>query len=516
MKKLRKIISCLVLMNAIGISNSHSNVVCAHSAQLEDITYDPCTPVEYVDEDNIGAGENEPWYCFTKYNGLPIHLANNGNNGYDKTTITYNLELVDNNGISWYAMGRTGEEGDALRNAIIDGMKEWNKITFYRTTSGNGVIKAKVTDVVHNYYGHDQNIVVYPIFSQRPSIIMEYNENTITEVLDSEGNVDHYHASQYIMKVPVNYGNGFLLANGFLENSGMRMIAYALGLDNIDISLHNDDTYHHQEALMGGNFNNVGGPRNITYRDIAGIAITRGFHEEGNHRWMLDESYNIANQKKYICMICNGVRYKNKNDNSISYYFTYKKCNNNHTVDSGNMIALASYENKDYYKCKYCRYIAPFKDLVTQDYEYQMFEGYDDHLTKSKNTKMYYSFNEKHDIVKGYCSKCNYHVHEQVFKYYNNRGHRMTCIYCNESFGGIKTHSVLASKLINGRYAPCIVCKEMLDIEVDKATIESKIIYRTENGSYILENGIIVLDDRDLEAYLNDTLKFYKVGEEAI
>lgn len=509
MKNLKKIISSLVLMSFIGISNI--NVVKASSITLEDVTYDPCVPVEYVDNSNIGDGEFEPWYCFTKYNGLPVHLPDNH---YAPAQISYSFELCDDNGITWYAMGRTGEEGNDLIFSIQDGLREWNKITYYRTTGSVSVIKAKVAEVFEAPIYATKNIKIYPIFSQRPSISFNIDESSISPVLDSNGNINHYHATSYIMKVPVNYGNGFLLSNGFLKNAGMRMVAYALGLDNLDETLHNDGTYHHQEALMGGNFNNVGGPRNITFRDIAGIGVTMELHDENAHKWMHDSNSDTATVNKYICAICNGVRYVNKS-NHINCY-TYKKCNNDHSVNSGNMFALASYEDKDYIKCRYCRYVAPFSDLVAQDYEYQKFDGYDIHLTKAKNRNLYYSFNEKHDMVEGYCSKCNYHVHEQVYKYYNNRGHRMTCIYCNESFGGIKTHSVLASKLINGRYAPCIVCKEMLDLEVDKATIESKIIYRTENGSYILENGIIVLDDRDLEAYLNDTLKFYKVGEETI
>ncbi len=34
----------------------------------------------------------------------------------------------------------------------------------------------------------------------------------------------------------------------------------------------------------------------------------------------------------------------------------------------------------------------------------------------------------------------------------------------------------------------------------------------TENGSYILPNGVIVLADEDIEAYMNGTLTFH-VGE---
>ena len=33
------------------------------------------------------------------------------------------------------------------------------------------------------------------------------------------------------------------------------------------------------------------------------------------------------------------------------------------------------------------------------------------------------------------------------------------------------------------------------------------------NGSYILQNGIVVLVDSDIEAYLNGTLVFYNIND---
>lgn len=35
----------------------------------------------------------------------------------------------------------------------------------------------------------------------------------------------------------------------------------------------------------------------------------------------------------------------------------------------------------------------------------------------------------------------------------------------------------------------------------------------TENGSYILPNGVIVLVDEDIESYFNGTLEFYSDEE---
>ena len=40
--------------------------------------------------------------------------------------------------------------------------------------------------------------------------------------------------------------------------------------------------------------------------------------------------------------------------------------------------------------------------------------------------------------------------------------------------------------------------------------------HKTENGSYILPNGIIVLNELDLEAYFDGTLVFIPYGSESI
>lgn len=46
--------------------------------------------------------------------------------------------------------------------------------------------------------------------------------------------------------------------------------------------------------------------QSITYKDLAGVAITRGFHTDSDHRWLKDSNtYN--GEYKLICSICNGV-----------------------------------------------------------------------------------------------------------------------------------------------------------------------------------------------------------------
>ena len=44
---------------------------------------------------------------------------------------------------------------------------------------------------------------------------------------------------------------------------------------------------------------------------------------------------------------------------------------NCHSIESGNMMAVARYGNKDYWKCKYCRQTTGFANNVEQNYSYQ-------------------------------------------------------------------------------------------------------------------------------------------------
>ena len=59
-------------------------------------------------------------------------------------------------------------------------------------------------------------------------------------------------------------------------------------------------------------------------------------------------------------------------------------------------------------------------------------------------------------------------------------------------------------------YATCLLCGGPAQMGFDQWTINSSSITKvTINGSFILPNGVIVLEDEDLEAYLNGTLIFY-------
>ena len=62
------------------------------------------------------------------------------------------------------------------------------------------------------------------------------------------------------------------------------------------------------------------------------------------------------------------------------------------------------------------------------------------------------------------------------------------------------------------KYAICLACggKAEVGIVLHQAIGN---LPRSENGSYIMPNGVIVLVDEDIESYFNGTLVFYNPND---
>ncbi len=92
------------------------------------------------------------------------------------------------------------------------------------------------------------------------------------------------------------------------------------------------------------------------------------------------------------------------------------------------------------------------------------------------------------------------------YEYYSSTLHIESC-GCG-TFGTTKSaHVVKASTLTSG-LSDCLICGHL--VPTDGFGMIIKNVQKVSvNGSYILPNGIIVLVDEDVEAYLNGTLVFY-------
>ena len=90
----------------------------------------------------------------------------------------------------------------------------------------------------------------------------------------------------------------------------------------------------------------------------------------------------------------------------------------------------------------------------------------------------------------------------------NRYAHKCSCV-CG-SGAKIEKHIVAASDVVdNGDFASCIGCGYLIDLRDDYYNSIVSIAQVSLNGSYILNNGIIVLVDEDIQTYLEGELKFY-------
>ena len=101
--------------------------------------------------------------------------------------------------------------------------------------------------------------------------------------------------------------------------------------------------------------------------------------------------------------------------------------------------------------------------------------------------------------------------HEHIFVYqtYNNLTHKKICScgkYTYENHVGVHKPGIIGLS--------CLYCNKLLDFGggMGEGVLSNNIIATTENGSYKLSNGLIILNERDLLSYLNGTLIF--IGKE--
>lgn len=539
-------IAAVVFINsfAVGIVP-----IFAHDIMLN-VAYDDCSEagldrddpnVTYVPEDGI----NETWYSLIRYSECR-HIGNETN------TIKYYFEEIPDDDEIWNK-GYTKSDIEEIKTAYANSMKKWNNVYYYSYNPDGTITKKKIINIIEgdsSEQGHNLTISFY--YDDNPeghNIASTGARGSATQI--KNGAVEHNHYSKWAMSVNVHcfkYGSS---VDAIKERNGAHEFGHILGLRDVDGICDGDD--HHEEILMGYGSPMSARSSDITYKDIAGVAITRGFHTDANHKW-LNAGLQSDGTYKLICSICNGVKYVS----SLSGY-TYDifgECNGNHAPHSNNLMAVASYGNKDYYKCKYCRYVAPFSGIISQNYSAVPVAGGTNHMCTNTVPGLSYSFLEEHEWVDGECSVCGYehphtwvsgvcsgcdyehphtweegrctgcgyvhphmlingvcagcgfeHDHDFLYMYRNGNYHFTRC---DCGYNKLEPHFIRSSQIVDGRYANCLGCGRRLDLWKDSANVQPTATSKfSVNGSYILPNGIVVLVDEDIEAYMNGTLVFY-------
>lgn len=451
--------------------------VFAHNAML-DVNYDNCKDEIYAD------GINEAWYVLNA-NSECYHIS------HETDTIKYYFAYsVEVSTYTWTTDVSTSVAQE-IKNAYAESMKKWNNVYFY-SYDDNGILnKHKIINIVEGT-ATDHNLTIYPV-TESGSIATTFTVGTAEKI--GSGTVSHSHYSKWKMDVNIDWfyvhGDYTQAVIDFVrERNGAHELGHVLGLRDLDsnnLCNANSDKAHHHELLMGYGSPMLARSSDITYKDIAGVAITRGLHTDDDHKW-LNCGLQSNGKYKLLCSICNGI--KETYGLSGYTYETYGACGNNHALSAGNMMAVASYGTKDYYKCKYCRYVAPFDSNVTQNYSKTNYNVYFHKCTNNVNG-LNYTFYEEHD------------PYVYIDKYYHRRN-------CSCGMGvQIGQHTISASDVTGGYFAPCMGCGYLLDLRDDNYNTIASITQVSINGSYILPSGIVVLVDEDIQAYLDGTLVFY-------
>lgn len=471
-KYLHYLMSLLIIISMLSTSVIQAF---AHSALL-DITYDNCV------KNKLGDDIGESWYYLTLGNST-YHLS------HEEITIKYYFEETSEDGTYRWTDTVSEAEANDIKTAYANSMKKWNNVYFYSYNNADGSItKHKIINITEGT-AEEHNLSIFPA----PGANYYATTSPIGGINQIEE--DHKHYSDWKMVIYVyhfssNNTDGQNYIDIVRDRCGAHELGHVLGLFDVDTECNRNssDVSHHHELLMGYGSPLTSRSTNITYKDIAGVAVTRGFHTDNDHKWL---NCGLQDDGKYklVCSICNGV----KNVVSlIGYtYVEYGACNNDHSISSGNMLAVASYESKDYYKCEYCRYVAPYNSNVTQNY---VKTNYNNTLHKCVNNVhgLEYMFYEEHA------------PYVYIDKYNHSRS-------CSCGIGTqVEQHTILASDIVEGNYyAPCMGCGYLLDLRDDSYNTIASITQVSVNGSYILPGGIVVLVDEDIQAYLDGTLVFY-------
>lgn len=365
------------------------------------ITYDPCIPFsdDYPESAN---SDNESWYSLLNVisgEEVMFHIDD------DIQTIYYKIHDTNPDDLEadW------GDSPTSFKSFIKFGINHWNAISIYKTNERGHLYPTRLAnfvdvDTLTNGENITPNVNFYPVPGNMYSSVSGYCNPVESSIVSSDSQtyngIEHIHYTQFNIYLVV----GVLQANyDMLYSTVSHELGHVLGLGDIDLVEQDSfEHYHHQEVLMGYP-NGVGGTQtNVTYRDLAGVMVARGLHTNSDHIWLYDEESSTEESHKLICTLCNCVKYVTSLNGYE--YDTYGSCMDSctyqeaHTLESGNMIPVARYNEKDYWKCKYCRYVCWFQYLSSQQYLFTGTYNENTHVLENVVEGLEYTVEETHDF----------------------------------------------------------------------------------------------------------------------
>ena len=416
---MKKLMLLLIFILTIITLYRISSIYVFGSQTLVDVGYDDCVA------DSSGDSEQERWYYLNEsyYSRGPsflyYHLPT------DKTTITYYFSECAKDDVSYtWTTDVTVEIANEIKTAFANSMEKWNNVYFFQyDIYGNRTSKKIINVVEGTETNHD--LTIYPAPSSLGAFAVTQQEGSYTTVYTGASNIEHRHYENWFIQVNIDL---FYVHAGLdytaekvairRERTGEHELGHILGLDDIDECCTEGIGDHHEELLMGYGLT-LNRVKNATYKDIAGVAITRGFHTDNDHIWMRRDNGETIDM---ICAICNGVKHNVELDSGGLTYqgkaFTdFEDCiHHGHT--NSNMLLVAKDSDRYFFKCLYCRHIETI-EIDDNLYVYNNLQPIARNIAVEGNKTKYYklniSFNKYYEINANGTTNVNVKLYDENF-----------------------------------------------------------------------------------------------------
>ena len=337
----------------------------AHETLLN-VGYDVCSKENGID------GINEIWYYLSDFyysKGSTITYDHFDDSVY---TIKYYISNCGKDDASYeWDTDVSTSVANQIKNGFVQSMLKWNNVYFYKYDNLGNVTSCRLINIVEGT-ASDNNIIIYPFYIDGDAGGSEAKITYARTGYDklsasSTSSVGNMHYLHWYMEVNVkdiasefDYTTVNFSETIIGKRTGQHEMGHVLGLDDVDecCKISSTDLEHHEEILMG--YGDVSKRVTYaTYKDIAGVTVTRGLHTDNDHLWM--KRVNDDSSMDMICPICNGVRKNVSLDNGNLTYqgkpFTiYKDCIHYGGTNSNN-LKVASDGEREFFKCLNCRHI---------------------------------------------------------------------------------------------------------------------------------------------------------------
>ncbi len=397
--KILKFLLCVISLVVVYVLYTNSVSTYAHTSNLgiegwDGIDYDECEPYSATTTETTSS-YGEKWYGLRRI----LNGVNRSSHIDDDLYTLYYKIINDGSSDNSYWV----ENYDTMKAIIESGIKMWNYTASYEMNDDGyleviPIVNLVNVDTLEDPTSVDINIEVHldddETVSYSGTTICDYDTEVVEDRQEYNG-ISHIHYTKYIITLyPAIYDGLYQMMDAMLRTA-THEIGHVFGLIDLDdVELNLGAWYHHQEILMGYSANGTMATDNITYRDLAGALITRGVHQNTEHQWLYDSESSSEGNYKMICSICNCVKYFDEINDCD--WLLYKSCNNDHSLESGNIMPVGRFLNKDYVKCKYCRYVYAFCDNVSHNYLYYDDCDEDYHFAYSNTGGINYIVKEQH------------------------------------------------------------------------------------------------------------------------